>query len=338
MTVVQRIGLAASPRDAEVQAALAAVVGNGCVQRDVPLARHTTFRIGGTADWLVDALKQDDIVRLLAVAHRFALPVTMLGGGSNVLVADDGVRGIVVRARHAAVSEVKPGVVRAAAGASINGLVRWTIHRGLAGLEAWAGTPGTVGGAIHGNAHFRSQPIGDFVTHVGLIPRDATDPSGAVVRTRRDAMEFRYDRSRVQRTGELVAWAEFAVSPARPEQLRAVARESLRFRKRTQPLAQPSAGCIFQNPDAAEGGLEAGQAPYAGALIDEAGLKGFTVGGARVSETHANFIVTQPGATARDVRGLIRQVQRMVRERYGVDLRPEVVFLGEFDTNRRETA
>ena len=335
MTVSERTVVAASPRAAEMQAALAAVVGGDCVHRDVPIAHHTTFRIGGNADWLVDARREDDLVRLLAVARRFVLPVTMLGGGSNVLVADEGVRGVVIRARHAAVSEVAPGVVRASAGVSINGLVRWTIRRGLAGLEAWAGTPGTVGGAIHGNAHFRSQPIGDLVTDIGLIPRNGADTRAGIVRTPRDAMEFGYDRSRVQRTGELVAWAEFAVSPAPPERLRVVARDSLRFRKRTQPLALPSAGCIFQNPDAAADGVPADLLPTAGALIDGAGLKGWVIGGARVSETHANFIVTQPGAVARDVQRLIERVQRVVAERYGVTLRPEVVLLGQFDADRR---
>ncbi|MYD71930.1 MAG: UDP-N-acetylmuramate dehydrogenase [Acidobacteria bacterium] len=338
MTAPPPTGLATSPRAAEVQAALAAIVGHDCVHRDMPLARHTTFRIGGKADWLVDAWREEDLVDVLAVVRRFALPLTMLGGGSNVLVADDGVRGVVVRTRHAAVSEVTPGVIRASAGVSVNRLVRWTIHRGLSGLEAWAGTPGTVGGAIHGNAHFRGQPIGGLVTDVGLIPRSGVDQPGDVVRTPGAAMEFSYDRSRVQRTGELVAWAEFAVSPAPPDRLRAIARESLRFRKRTQPLAQPSAGCIFQNPDVVAEGLEAGQTPYAGALIDGAGLKGCAVGGARVSETHANFIVTEPGAMAVDVRGLIHRVQRAVRERYGVTLRPEVVFLGEFEADWRETA
>ncbi len=336
MTRFRRTVAAAPP--GQVRAALAAVVGDDRVHREEPLAGHTTFRIGGNADWLVDARKQEDLTGLLAVARQFGLPVTMLGGGSNVLVADDGVRGIVVRARYAAISEVAPGVVRASAGVSINGLVRWTIHRGLAGLEAWAGTPGTVGGAIHGNAHFRNQPIGNLVTHIGLIPRNGASAPDGIVRTPRDAMEFGYDRSRVQRTGELVAWAEFAVSPAPPERLREAARESLRFRKRTQPLAQPSAGCIFQNPDATAGDLPDHLPTTAGALIDGAGLKGCAIGRARVSDTHANFIVTRAGAKARDVRDLILRVQHVVAERYGVALRPEVVLVGQFDAEGRREA
>ena len=328
MTALTRTARGASFR-VEVRAALAAVVGDDRVGSDVSLAPHTTFRVGGTADWLVEARKESDLVDLPSVARRFALPVTMLGGGSNVLVADEGVRGVVIRSMLASVVEVSPGIVRASAGVSINGLVRWTIHRGLAGLEAWAGTPGTVGGAIHGNAHFQDQAIGDFVSDVGLIRWRGGESGSGIVRTSRAEMEFGYDRSRVQRTGELVAWAEFPVTHAAVDRLRAVARDSLRFRKRTQPLALPSAGCIFKNPDVP---------PTAGALIDGAGLKGHAIGGARVSETHANFIVTESGATARDVRALLHHVQTVVAVRYGVTLRPEVVLLGQFDSEGMQTS
>ena len=337
MTALKRTTTSASSQAAEVRAALTAVVGDDRVWSDISLAPHTTFRVGGNADWLVEARREGDLVDLLQVAHQFALPVTMLGGGSNVLVADEGVRGVVIRSRYASVFEVSPGIIRASAGASINGLVRWTIHRGLAGLEAWAGTPGTVGGAIHGNAHFQDQAIGDFVSDVGLIRWNGGESGSGIVRTPRAEMEFGYDRSRVQRTGELVAWAEFPVTRAPSGRLRAVARDSLRFRKRTQPLALPSAGCIFQNPDSASGTVPVDVPPTAGALIDGAGLKGHRIGGARVSETHANFIVTESGATARDVRALLHHVQTVVVERYGVTLRLEVVLLGRFDSEGMRT-
>ncbi len=215
-------------------------------------------------------------------------------------------------------------LVRADAGVTINGLVRWTITHGCAGLEAWAGTPGTVGGAIHGNAHWRSANIGDVVESVRLARAD-----GTLRQVSADRMEFAYDTSRLQRTREVLLWAAFRVRPgADPDALRAVARESLAFRKRTQPLASPSAGCIFQNPQPGRDTVPDGIAPSAGALVDRAGLKGLQIGGARVSETHGNFIVNDGSATATDIAALIDRCRDAVRERFGVHLREEIVRLG----------
>lgn len=307
-----------------VREALCAVVSGQQVRRNEPLGPLTTLGVGGCADWLVDARTGHEIAAVTDAARRLGLPVTMLGGGSNVLVGDGGVRGIVVRARHGAVTETAPGIVRAAAGVTLNGLVRWMIRRGLAGLEAWAGTPGTVGGAVHGNAHFRGRLISEVVTRVGLVGEN-----GTVVRVPREDMEFGYDRSRLQRTGEVLVWAEFGVSGGNAGNLRAEARRSLRFRKRTQPLAAPSAGCVFRNPEPDR--VPSGLPDAAGALVDRAGLKGLSMGGARVSATHANFIVAGPGASARDVRALIERCRDEVAAKYGVRLIPEIVFLGEFE-------
>ena len=169
----------------------------------------------------------------------------MLGGGSNVLIADRGIRGLVIRTKGGEVTPIGDRLVRADAAVTINGLVRWTINRGYAGLEAWAGTPGTVGGAIYGNAHWKKINIGDLVESVRLLK-----PDGTLLQAPADRMEFEYDYSRLKRTGEIVLWAAFRVTPgADPAALRSVARESLAFRKRTQPLESPSAGCIFMNPD-----------------------------------------------------------------------------------------
>ena len=207
----------------------------------------------------------------------------------------------------------------------INGLVRWTINRGLSGLEAWAGTPGTVGGAIYGNAHFQSRLIGELVDRVRLI-----SIAGAIQELSASAMEFRYDRSRLQRTGEVLLWADFIVGNGEPKRLRDTARASLAYRKRTQPLDTPSAGCIFQNPDPSENRLPDGVAPSAGALIDRAGLKGHAAGGAAISDVHANFFVNHGAATARDIRSLIELSKKRVQEKFGVALREEIVYLGEF--------
>jgi len=215
------------------------------------------------------------------------------------------------------------GLVRADAGLTINGLVRWTINRGLSALEAWAGTPGTVGGAVHGNAHFRGRLIGELVASV-----EAIDASGHVLRIPAAQMEFGYDRSRLQRTHEVLLSADFRVTVGDPAALRAVARESLAFRKRTQPLESASAGCIFQNPDPSVDRVPEGIPPSAGALVDRAGLKGAREGSARVSKTHGNFIVNEGAASAADIRRLIERCRAQVRTQFGVELRDEIVYLG----------
>lgn len=294
------------------------------VTADAPLAPLTTFRVGGTADWLVEPAGGDDLVRVIQLAHRHAVPLTMLGGGSNVLIADAGIRGVVVRPRGGTMQMVGSGIVRADAAVTINGLVRWTIARGLSAVEAWAGTPGTVGGAIYGNAHWRQVNIGDVVESVRVATRD-----GGLRQVPADRLEFDYDTSRLQHSGEILIWAAFRVTPGGdPEALRAVARASLAFRKRTQPLASPSAGCIFQNPHPRRDGVPDGMPPSAGALIDRAGLKGQVIGGARVSPTHANFIINDGGATAADIAALIELCRATVRERFGVTLRDEIVRMG----------
>ena len=279
------------------------------------------------ADLLIETRSDDEIVRAVKLAHAHRVKITVLGGGSNVLVADAGVRGLVIRPKGGDVIPVGDRLVRADAAVTINGLVRWTINRGYAGLEAWAGTPGTVGGAIYGNAHWKQSNVGDLVESVRLVK-----PEGTLLQAPADRMEFDYDYSRLKQTGEIVLWAAFRVTPgADPAALRAVARESLAFRKRTQPLESPSAGCIFMNPDRARDGVPEGIPPSAGALVDRAGLKGAAHGGARVSPTHANFIITGGSARAADIYALVERCRAAVKEQFGVTLRNEIICVGDFD-------
>jgi len=296
------------------------------LQRDVPLAPFTTFKVGGPADLLIETRNEDEIIRAVKLAHEAGVKVTLLGGGSNVLIADAGIRGLVIRTKGGDVAPIGDRLVRADAAVTINGLVRWTINRGFAGLEAWAGTPGTVGGAIYGNAHWKGTNIGDLVESVRLIK-----PNGTLLQASADRMEFEYDYSRLKHSGEIVLWAAFKITPGGdPAALRGVARESLAFRKRTQPLESPSAGCVFMNPDPVRDHVPADLPPSAGALVDRAGLKGAARGGARVSPTHANFIITDGSATAADVHALVEQCRAAVKERYGVTLRNEIICLGDF--------
>lgn len=310
----------------DLAVALERAFGAERVKRDWPLAPLTTFKVGGPADLLIETHTEDEIVRAVKVTHAAGAKVTILGGGSNVLIADAGIRGLVIRPRGGEVTAIGDRLVRVDAAVTINGLVRWTINRGYAGLEAWAGTPGTVGGAIYGNAHWKRVNIGDLVESVRLIK-----PDGTLLQAPADRMEFDYDYSRLKRTGEIVLWAAFRVTPGRdPAALRAVARQSLAFRKKTQPLESPSAGCIFMNPDPSRDQLPDGMPPSAGALVDRAGLKGVVVGGARVSPTHANFIITDGAATAADIRTLVERCRAAVKEQFGVTLRNEIICLGEF--------
>lgn len=305
---------------------LAAIFGSERIRRNVPLAPMTTFKVGGPAELFVETQNERELIAAIKAAHAAAVKVTILGGGSNVLISDRGVRGLVVRPRGGEVSAVGDRLVRADAGVTINGLVRWTINRGYAGLEAWAGTPGTVGGAIYGNAHWKTTNIGELVESVRLVK-----PDGTLLQVPADRMEFEYDYSRLKRTAEIVLWAAFRAAPGGdPNQLRAVARESLAFRKRTQPLDSPSAGCIFMNPDASRNRIPEGIPPSAGALVDRAGLKGAASRGARVSPTHANFIINDGSAQAADIRELIERCRSAVRDQFGVSLQDEIVYLGDF--------
>lgn len=295
------------------------------IRSNTPLAPLTTFKMGGPADWFLQTPDPDDVVVGLSVCRQLGLPLTVIGGGSNILVGPRGVRGLVVRLWHGAIEATSAGRIRADAGVSLNGLVRWSILRSLAGLEEWAGMPGTVGGALYGNAHFRGKLIGQRVRRVGLV-----SPAGDVIVVDGDEMAFGYDVSRLQTSGELAQWAEFDAVQGRAADLRAHARRSLAYRKSTQPLSAPSAGCIFQNPDPQREPLPPDVPCSAGALIDRAGLKGRAVGTARVSTVHGNFIVAEPPTDAGDVRALIELCRAEVQARFGIRLRDEIRYLGEF--------
>lgn len=308
----------------EFESRWSAALGAGAWVAQAPLAPLTTFKVGGPAEWLADVSSSDQLQELVADASASGIAVTVLGGGSNVLVSDAGIDGVVVRLKLTSIDRIDERSIRSGAGVTINGLVRWTVGRGLAGLEAWAGTPGTVGGAIHGNAHWNGENIGDHVRDVRLVT-----PDGHIRDVPVTDMGFAYDTSRIQRTKEIVASATFHVTSGDVTALRDRARASLHYRKATQPLALSSAGCIFQNPSPTDSVPE--DVPRsAGALIDRAGLKGERSGGARVSDRHANFIVNESNASAEDIRSLIERARSAVFERFGVTLKDEIVYLGTF--------
>ena len=288
----------------------------GGVRRNEPLARHVSFRIGGPADVLVLPRTLDSLDAAVSWLYRQDLPFTVLGRGSNVLIADRGIRGVVLKTGRGQEHVRYDGpLVHAECGVSLPSLSRRTAERGLAGLEFAAGIPGSVGGAVVMNAGAHGCAMADV-----LVSVRARTPGGLVAWAAAD-LGLRYRHSLLQDSPGVVLDCELRLRPAPAAETVARLDEWLATRAESQPLGPPSSGCIFRNPDG----------DYAGRLIDAAGIKGLRVGGAVVSDRHANYILNTGGATARDVLELIAQVQVLVRDRAGRDLATEVKMLGDFE-------
>ena len=280
------------------------------IERDVPLRPLTTFRIGGRAEFLVTPKDVESFAAAYGRACASGLPVRILGKGSNLLVADGGVRGIVLstaglRGRGRIESD---GSVRVEGGAGLRELVSWSVRSGLEGIEFLAGIPGTVGGAVVMNAGGRDGGIGSSVRAVWCVGRDGT-------LFRRDAGSIAWNYRETDILNPVVE-VEFGFMRDNPERLLERMADVQVSKRCTQPAGIPSAGCFFRNP--------AGDS--AGRLIDAAGMRGLEAGGAAVSARHANFIVNRGGATASDVMRLFHRVRESVRSRFGVMLENEVRF------------
>lgn len=281
---------------------------------DVPLARRTWWRVGGPADALVSVSDAETLARVLQFAAAHGTPVFALGNGSNLLVSDAGIRGIViVLAGDLADTRTEGDVLVAGGGAKIAVLLTRAAKHQWAGLEMLAGVPGTIGGAVRMNAGTALGEIGDR-----LIDVDVALPDGRVVTLPHAALELGYRRSKLP-VGAIVARARLRVGGDWAES-EARMRSHLDRRKATQPLDLPSCGSTFQNPPG----------DHAGRLIEACGLKGYTVGGAQVSPKHANFVVNLGDATATDIDAVIRHIQDTVAERFGVTLEREVQYAGEW--------
>jgi UDP-N-acetylmuramate dehydrogenase len=282
--------------------------------RDEPMSKHTSLHIGGPADYFVRVTTERDLVGAIAVAREHELPVLMLGGGTNMLVSDRGVRGVVLQ-NDWGESSVDGTTIAAASGTPLASVAAVAARNGIVGLEWMATVPGTVGGAVHGNA-------GAFGTETKdvLVDAELMDLNGATWAVSNVDLEFAYRRSMLQGTPIVVVRARFRGSPGdRATAVRRI-KEIANERIAKQPLAQPNTGSIFRNPPG----------DHAGRLVEAAGLKGATEGGAMVSTKHANFIVNVGDASADDVRKLMRRCQEVVREKFGVELIPEVELVGEW--------
>lgn len=287
----------------------------GRIHPDEPLKRHTTFRIGGPADFLVEVADRHELSEVLALADREQLPVNILGRGSNLLVSDDGVRGFVlVLGGEFDRYEVDGTRVSAGGGYDLPKLANRIAKLGLGGLEFACAIPGTVGAGLVINAGAHGGDMSQVVTAATVVW-----PDGRVETLRPEDIGFGYRTSKLQKTFAIVVEVVMELHPAVQEELQAHMQHHLERRKATQPLQLPNAGSIFKNPPG----------EFAGRLIEQAGLKGLTEGAAQVSEKHANFIVNLGNATARDVLVLMDRIRQAVQERFGVRLESEVRIWGD---------
>jgi UDP-N-acetylmuramate dehydrogenase len=279
------------------------------IKRNEPLAPYTNFKLGGPAEQLVQPRSVDELAAVVRRCSQQRIPLRVLGGGCNVLVRDEGVPGVVLRLSAPAFTEVSVDGrrVRAGTGTVLAALISQAARHALAGLEPLIGIPGTVGGALRINAGDRSGEIGQYVHRVEVL-----DGGGTVQVRERDELRFATGWSNLD--DPVLLTAEFELEPDNPDAIVKRMRKAWIQRKASQPLSYQAAGRIFKNPR----GLSAA------ALIEQAGLAGTRVGGAEVSERHANYVIAHPGASARDVLRLIDLIRSRVQERFHVELEPEI--------------
>lgn len=281
------------------------------LKREEPLSQHTSFRIGGPAEVMAFPRTQEELTALLRAARELDVRLRLLGAGTNVLAPDEGLRGLVIVTRDCLVGLERRGEVQIAAmsGVSMAKLAFFAMEAGLTGLEFAHGIPGTVGGGVYMNAGAYGGELAQVCCRVGVMTME-----GETRELCGGELRFGYRTSVFQTLGAIILWAEFTLTPADPDAVRARMQELMQKRRASQPLDLPSAGSAFKRP----------QTGYAAQMIDEAGLRGYRCGGAAVSEKHAGFIVNLGGATAQDVQAVIQCVQQTVLTRTGVRLEPEI--------------
>lgn len=282
------------------------------VRRDEPMSAHTSFKTGGPADIFVEPKNEDELVSSLKVLHQEGLQPLLVGRGSNLLVSDAGIRGTVIHLGDM-FSEIKPGEggIYAQAGASLASVASAAMQAGLGGMEFAHGIPGSVGGAVMMNAGAYGGEMADIVRAVRCI-----NPEDEIVEI--TDCDFSYRHSRFEEADWTIIGAYFELSPGEKTEILAKMKELMEKRTASQPLDKPSAGSTFKRP--ANG--------YAAAMIDQTGLKGFSIGGAAVSEKHAGFVVNLGQATSADILAVMAHVRETVYERFGVELEPEVRIVG----------
>lgn len=280
------------------------------------MKKHTTFRIGGPAEYYLRPHSVDELRKILHICKRENLPFFILGNGSNLLVSDKGYQGVVIQLwKNMSDIEVDAHVIRAKAGALLSKIAVVALDNSLAGFAFASGIPGTLGGAVVMNAGAYGGEMKDVLEEVTVM-----DAEGNVICLKRDELNLGYRTSIVKEKGYIVLEAVIRLKKGEASHIKEQMDDFKERRTSKQPLDMPSAGSTFKRPEGY----------FAGKLIMDTGLRGFRVGGAQISEKHCGFVVNTGDATAEDVKNLIEEVQKRVREKFGVTLEPEVKFLGEF--------
>jgi len=296
-----------------IVSALTAACPGALILTDEPMSRHTTFRVGGPADIMVQPSSAEEVVAAISTAKELGQPVFVMGNGSNLLVRDGGMEGVVVLlGEKMSKITVHGRKIHAEAGAMLSRLSREALNAGLKGLVFASGIPGTVGGAVVMNAGAYGGQMSDVLVRAKVL----TD--GEIRWMSREELEMGYRTTKPLKEGGIVLEAEFELEEGDIAALTEETNELSRRRREKQPLSLPSAGSTFKRPEGY----------FAGALIEQANLKGVSVGGAQVSELHAGFVVNTGGATASDILGLMKKIQDTVYEINGVMLEPEVRIVG----------
>lgn len=292
------------------------IVGEKNVHTDEPMSRHTTFRIGGNADYFVKPGNADEVAAVIVVCREYNIPYFILGNGSNLLVSDDGYRGMIINIMDNMDSVTVDGrIITAQAGAMLVRVSVMARDNALTGLEFASGIPGTIGGAVYMNAGAYGGEMKNVVKTVRAI-----DEYGRIYELDSEKMDFSYRHSIVEERKLIVLEVTLELEHGSREAIDDRMKELAEARRSKQPLEYPSAGSTFKRPEGY----------FAGKLIMDAGLRGYSVGGAQVAEKHCGFVINKGGATASDVVELIRDVQHDVDDKFGVTLEPEVKMLGEF--------
>lgn len=289
------------------------LVGEENVLANEPMKDHTTFRIGGDADAFVRISDKEKLAKVLRYLGQVEIPYYILGNGSNLLVADEGYRGVIIEiAEKMNEVRVEGSCLVCQAGALLSKVARTAYENGLTGLEFAAGIPGTIGGGVVMNAGAYGGELKNVVTQVAVMDR-----AGEELIFDNEAMEFGYRTSLIKKYPYIVTEVTLQLAEGDRDVIKAAMDDYGTRRREKQPLEYPSAGSTFKRPEG----------HFAGALIQDAGLKGYTVGGAQVSEKHSGFVINKGDATAADVRSLMEHVQKTVKAKFNVTLEPEVIYL-----------
>lgn len=295
---------------------LAEILPEERIRTDEPMKMHTTFRVGGPADYFLMPESPEEVQKLIRLCKKEEVPFYVIGNGSNLLVSDQGYRGVILQIyRNMSQIRVEGNVLKAQAGALLSAIAARAYENSLTGFEFAAGIPGTIGGASVMNAGAYGGEMKDVLRKVTVLSGD-----GEIFDISKEEMELGYRTSIISKKGYITLEAEIELTPGKQEEIKAVM-DDLRTRRTTkQPLEYPSAGSTFKRPEGY----------FAGKLIQDSGLAGYQVGGAQVSEKHCGFVINKEHATAADIDSLMKQVSAIVKDKFGVTLEPEVKKLGEF--------